>query len=1055
MVRYFAEHPTAANLMMAAFVILGLVLTPNLLLETFPRLSIKEVEVRIVYPGAAPEDVERAVCRRVEDAIDGVENINEVRCEARENLAIATIEMVQGKDIDQFFLDIQTEIEAITDFPTSTEDPVVTQVGRTDFVASLAITGIEQRTELKAYAEVVKDRMLRWGGIPQVEIKGFSDRQFRVEISDSAARQLGLSLNDIATTISRQNIDLPAGEIVSEDGATLLRFSDERLALDAYRSIIVASSGKGGQILLGDIARISDQFEDEEVETRLDGQTAALLDISKTRSDDTLEVVERLRLFAEEERARSPASVKLTIVRDGSAILSDRLEMLLINSLQGIVLVFLTMWLFFGIRQAFWIGMGLPISFLGALAVMTFTGLSINMLTMVGLLIVIGILMDDAIVIAENIATKRQEGLPPLEAAIAGTQQVLPGVVSSFLTTVAIFGALAFIKGDLGELLRVIPIVMILVLAVSLVEAFWILPNHLSHSTGAGESGLVTRNVNRGVAWVRDHLVGPGARFAVKFRYLTMGIGILFFLSAVSMMAGGVVKFEAFPSIDGDQIEARVELPSSARIEDTRAVVAEVIAALYRVDKALSPDNVDDAPLVVNVLVRLNENQDAGTTGAFLATINVDVLEGPLRGASNEKVLGAWRAEVPDTLDVRRVTIAESSIGPAGRAIEMRLAHNDVAILEAASRDLQVWFAGYKGAYNIADNLDVGKPELKISLKDGAGALGLDARMIADQIRAAFYGVTATEVQIGVETYEVDIRSSIADRNSLGDLDNFSIQTPAGNRVPLSSVANMEPNRGYTRINRIDRRPTVTVTGDVETEIANANEIVSETEKSFLPKLIAKYPGLEAGTEGQNAEGAETLNSMVTSLGLGLIAVFLLLSFQFRSYAEPFVVMILIPFALIGAVYGHFLLGINFALPSMLGLISLAGIVVNDSILLVNFIKNEHAPGMISVAEAAPKGAIARFRAILLTSVTTIAGLIPLLFETSPQAQILIPLVTSIAFGLVATTLLIIFVVPAFYTILDDFGLTSLAAERRKAARETEAQKAQEAQETQNNTEVV
>lgn len=1042
MIRYFAEHPTAANLMMAAFVILGLATAPSLLLETFPRLSTKEVEVRVVYPGASPGDVERAICRRVEDALLGIENLREVRCEARENVSITTVEMVQGKDIEQFFSDVQTEIEAITEFPESTEDPVVTQLGRTDFVASLAITGIAERTELKAYAEDVKDRMLRWGGIPQVDIKGFSDRQFRIEILDSAARELGLSLDDIATTVSRQNIDLPAGEIISENGATLLRFSDQRLALDAYRSIIVASSGRGGQIQLGDIAHISDRFEDEEVENRLDGETAALLDISKTRADDTLDVIERVRLFVETEQARAPRAVSLTIVRDGSAVLSDRLEMLLVNALQGIALVFVTMWLFFGIRQAFWIGMGLPISFLGALAIMSFTGLSINMLTMVGLLIVIGILMDDAIVIAENIATKRQSGLSPLEAAVAGTQQVLPGVISSFLTTVAIFGSLAFIKGDLGELLRVIPIVMIMVLAVSLVEAFWILPNHLSHGankSGSGAQGVVPRTVSAGVDWVRDHLVGPAARLAVRFRYLTLGVGVMLFLSAVSMIAGGIVKFEAFPSIDGDQLEARIELPASARLEDTREVVEAVIEALRRVDAKLAPDNVDGAALVRNVLVRFNENQDAGTTGAFLATVNVDVLEGPFRAASNEQILTAWRGELPGDLDVRRITIIESALGPAGRAIEIRLAHSDLDVLEAASDELQAWFRNYSGAYNIADNLDVGKPELKISLKDGAGTLGLDAKMIADQVRAAYYGVTAAEVQVGVETYEVDVRVAESDRSSLGDLDDFSIQTPAGHRVPLSAVANIVPDRGFTRINRINRRPTATITGDVETEIANANEIVADTQKRFLPGLVEKYPGLEVGTEGQNAEGAKTQSSMMTSLGLGLIAVFLLLSFQFKSYAEPIVVMILIPFALIGAVYGHYLLGINFALPSTLGLISLAGIVVNDSILLVNFIKDEHEPGVTSVAEAAPKGAMARFRAILLTSITTIAGLIPLLFETSPQAQILIPLVTSIAFGLIATTLLIVFVVPAFYTILDDFGLTSLAAERRRLAGEAEA----------------
>ncbi|MEM1045394.1 MAG: efflux RND transporter permease subunit [Pseudomonadota bacterium] len=1036
MIRFFTEHPTAANLMMAAFIVMGLVIAPSLLLETFPRISTRNVEVRVVYPGAAPADVERSICRRIEEAVEGVENVDEVRCEARENVGIATVEMIQGEDIDQFFLDIQTEIEAITEFPDSAEDAVITQLGRLDFVASLVITGIEDRTQLKAYAEDVKDRMLRWGGIPQIEVKGFSDRQFRIEISDAAARGLGLSLEEIAATVSRQNIDLPAGEIVSEGGVTLLRFADQRLALDAYRSIIVASSELGGQIRLADIARITDRFEDEEVEYRLDGRTAAMLDISKTHSDDTLDVVGRLKSFIENEKARAPPGLAFTIVRDSSNILSDRLQMLLKNSLQGIVLVFATMWLFFGMRQAFWIGMGLPVSFLGALAMMAMTGLTINMLSMVGLLIVIGILMDDAIVIAENIATKRQSGLPPVDAAVEGARQVLPGILSSFATTIAIFGSLAFIDGDIGEVLRVIPMVMIMVLAVSLVEAFWILPNHLSHGAAEDRQNRVTRAVEAGVQWLRTQMVGPLATWAVQWRYLTLGIGVLLFLSALAMFAGGAVKFEAFPSLDGDQLEARIELPSSATLEDTRSVVREVVTAFQRVDAALSPENEGGASLIENVLVRYNENSDAGTNGAYLATVTVDMLDGALRGMSNETVMTAWRREFPADLDVRRIIVTEPSLGPAGRAIELRLSHSDIDTLAAASLELQDWLKVYQGVYNLSDDLDLGKPELKISLKDGAGALGLDARMIADQVRAAFYGVTADEVQIGVENYEVDVRMAERDRSSLGDLDGFTVQTPAGQRVPLSAVATITSDRGVTRINRIDRRVTATITGDVVTETANASDIVRDTETRFIPELLKKYPGLDAGTEGQNAEAAQTQASMLRALGLGLIAVFLLLSFQFKSYAEPIVVMVLIPFALIGAVYGHYLMGINFTLPSTLGVISLAGIVVNDSILLVNFIKNEHAPGVTSVAEAAPQGAVARFRAILLTSVTTVAGLIPLLFETSLQAQVLVPLVTSIAFGLVGTTLLIVFVVPAFYTILDDFGLTSLAAERRKAARD-------------------
>ncbi|WP_428687585.1 efflux RND transporter permease subunit [Roseibium sp.] len=1031
MIRYFAQHPTAANLLMAGFIILGLLNVPNLLMETFPQIPIKRITVNVAYPGATSADVERTVCRRIEDALDGIENIDELKCDSRENLALATIKIVEGKDIDQLMLDIDREINAISDFPDGVEDPIIEEAGRLSAATSVVITGIQDKPQLKNYAEAVKERMLKFGGIPQVDISGFSDRQFRIEVRDAAARELGLTLAEIANTLSRQNISAPSGEITTEGGAILLRFADERLAADAYASVIVASSPQGGQIKLGDIATITDLFEDEEVETRLNGKLAAVLDVSMTRNDDLIKVVEHVQDFVDLEQARAAPGVTFTIINDGSIVLKDRLWMLVNNSLQGLALVVAAMWIFFGGRQAFWIGMGLPVSFLGALAVMSLLGITINMLSMVALLIVVGIMMDDAIVISENIATKRQQGLRPLEAAIKGTSQVAPGVLSSFLTTAAIFGALAFIKGDLGDLLRVIPIVMLLVLAVSLAEAFLILPNHLSHGATREQPNWVTRKAEAGVSWIREHMVGPAAVWSVRNRYFTVGFCVMMFLASISLLAGGVVKFQAFPNVEGDQIEARIELPASATLKDTRKVVAEAVAALKRMDANLSPRNPDGESLLKNVLVRFNENSDAGTNGAHLATLHVDLLEGANRDAGNQEILTIWRQEMPATLDVRRIVITESAIGPAGRAIELRLAHPDPQVLDRASEELQAWLNGYEGVYNVSDDLSLGKPELALSLKDGAGAVGLDAKEIADQLKGAYNGITADEVQVGAEGFEVDVRLAGVDRNSLGDLELFTIETPSGHRVPLGTVANIHSERSYTRINRIDRVPTVTVTGDVLLGVANANELVKDTEARFLPQLLEGYPDLAASTEGQNAEAAKTQASMVSALGTGLIFVFILLSFQFRSYSEPAVVMVLIPMALIGSVWGHFVMGIDFAMPSMLGFISLAGIVVNDSILLVEFIKDEHDPEMHSVADIAPLGAKARFRAILLTSVTTIVGMLPLLFETSPQAQVLIPLVTSISFGLIGTTLMIIFVVPAFYTILDDFGLTSLAKERK------------------------
>lgn len=1045
MIRYFAGHPTAANLLMLAFIVAGIAIAPSLRRETFPRIDPNEVQARIAYPGASPAEVSDAICQRVEDATDGVDNMAEVRCEAREGLAITIFEMTEGSNFDRFFLDIKTEIDAIDSFPDEVEAPVVRQLGLTDFVAAVAIAGPDRLPDLKAYAEAVKARMLRWGGIPNVEVTGFSDRQIRIEIRDGVARALGLSVSDIADLVGRRNVELPAGDIETSDRLVALRFDDQRASVDALRDLVVVEGGKGGQIRLGDIATITDRFEDDEVRIEFNGRPAALLEITKTWSQDSLSVIDRLQAFLEAERDRAPPGVVLAITSDRSSIVRDRLTMLFENAAQGLVLVAAAVWLFFGLRTAFWLSMGLPVSFLGGLAAMALLGYSINMLTMVGLLIVIGIIMDDAIVIAENVETHRRRGAPPLQAAIDGTAQVLPGVVSSFVTTAAVFGYLAFLSGDLGQLLAVIPVVMLLVLAVSLVEAFMILPNHLSHERGLnhghGPDAPAPERLGRIREWAegwmeraRDRLVGPLAARAVAHRYLTVGIAVGAFLIAVAMLAGGVLKFQAFPALDGDTLEARITLPRGSRLADTEAMVARLVEAAGRVDRQLAPAQPDGRPLVRHVLVTYNENPDTDDTGANLATVSIDLLSAETRSVDIDTIVDHWRREVGPLLDNVRITYAEPAPGPGGKAIEFRLAGDDLAALDTAAGELEAWLTAYRGTRDLLDDLDPGKPEIVLSLKEGAGQLGLDARTVARQLRAAFFGSTADEIQVGVESYEIDVRLAGADRRSLAALDDAVIATADGQLVPLSEVANARWDRGFARIVRIDRRPTVTVQGDVDTRVANATEIVNDTIARFVPELQARHPGLAVSIEGQVANGRTTGASMGKAMVLGLIGIFLVLSFQFRSYVEPVVVMSLIPFSLIGAVFGHLLLGIDLGLPSLLGLISLAGIVVNDSILLVQFIKSEHGPGDTTVEAAAPKAARSRFRAIFLTSLTTIAGLLPLLFETSLQAQVLIPLVTSIAFGLMTTTVLVLLVVPAFYAILDDFGLTSLARDRRLAA---------------------
>ncbi|KAA5606000.1 efflux RND transporter permease subunit [Roseospira marina] len=1038
MIAFFARHPTAANLLMIGILVLGLAALPSLQRETFPKLSLDEVQVTVVYLGATADEVETAICQRLEEAVSGINDLKERRCEAVEGVGTLTAEMLDDGDIRRFEDDIKTEVDAIDSFPEDTEDPVVRTLGRSDFVASVAITGEMPATDLKAYAEELKNR-LNAAGLGQVEINGFSDRQIRIEVAMETLRRFGLSLSDFATLIERQSQDRPSGRVETRDGDVIVRFADERRSAAAFRDLVIVASTTGGELRLGDIARVTDLFERAEEKVLFNGTRAALLDITKTRAQDTLVVMDRLNAFLDEERARAPAGVALTVTRDSASIVRDRLTMLLDNGVQGLVLVFLTMFLFFSLRFSFWVAMGLPVSFMGGLFLMGAFGLTINMITMVALLIAVGLLMDDAIVISENIARHLKRGKAPYDAAIDGAREVFPGVVSSFVTTICIFGALAFLAGTLGQILRALPVVLLLVLAVSLIEAFIILPHHLAHALEKHtekDPASWRRRFESGFDWVRERLMGRLVDVAVSWRYLAFGLLMLAFLSTVALVAGGFVKFRAFPHIDGNTIQAEILMPQGTPLAETEAAVAHVTAALDSLGRRLSEDLPADAaardpdaaatiggPLVRNVVTLYSVNTTAAESGAHVATVSADLIDSDQRpGLPSKAVAAAWRAEagvIPDAISLR---FAERQLGPAGRAVEIRLRGRDTDSLKAAALDLRRWLEGYAGVYDVMDDMRPGKPEVSLSLRDGASALGVRADTVARQIAAAFQGVTVDELQIGDEAVEIDVRLLAEDRDSLADLDRFMVTTEDGASIPLTNVATLEGTRGWARIARVDGSRTITVIGDVDDSIANAQQIVAHTKAVFLPQLLERHPDVRPDFEGQAKEMAETMMSLGRNMLIGLIGVFLLLSFQFRSYAEPVIVMTAIPMALIGAILGHLAQGLELSMPSMIGLASLAGVVVNDSILLVMFIKQRRLEGM-SAPDAARRAARERFRPILLTSLTTIMGLGPLLLETSLQAQAMIPLATSLAFGLTSATVLALVLVPVVYVILDDLGV--------------------------------
>ena len=1043
MIRYFAAHPTAANLLLLFLVVLGLTALPTLKRETFPDFTPKEIEVRVPYPGASAEDVEEAVCRRLEDAIDTVNDVAEVRCQAMESVAVAVAKMTESADFFRFLDDIKSEVEAIDDFPEQVELPVIKQLGRTDQVVSIAVTGPMTATDLKIYTEQLKDRIKQLPNVSQVTILGFSQHQLQVRVSAEALKRHGLGVSDLANAIARQNVDLPAGSIKTQDRDFLVRFTDERRSVHRLEDLIVVGSKEGGaEVRLGDVAIITDRFELDEDKALFNGERAALLQITKTKSEDTLDAVNAVKAFIDTERRIAPPGVTFTLTQDMSSIVSDRLEMLLKNGLQGLILVFLVMWLFFQLRFAFWVAMGLPVAFLGGLFLMSVLGQSINMISMVALLIGVGLLMDDAIVIAENVAAHLKQGKSAFNAAVEGTQQVMPGVLSSFLTTTAVFTPLAFLSGDIGQVLKVLPIVLISVLSVSLVEAFLILPHHLEHSLRHQHKTAPSRfrlRFETAIEWLRHEMAGKFVDAVIHWRYLFIGGVVALFLATLGIMAGGHLKFQAFPSIEGDTIQARVLLPQGTPLHRTEAIVKQLINALKKVDETFAPSQPDGRRLIEDISVQYNQNADAYETGPHVATVSADLLTAELRQGRIDDILHHWRKAVGVVPDVISLNFKEPAIGPAGLDLEIRLQGWDLQQLKSAALELQQWLSQYKGVHDVSDDLRPGKPELRVRLREGSFALGLDAATVSYQLRAGFYGTTADEMQIGPESYEIDVALTDLDKNSLDDLQDFRIVTASGDQIPLSTVAEITLNRGFARIHRIDNRRTVTVTGDVDTQLANAQQIVNDTKAKFLPELQQRYPGISVKLEGQASESAKTGSSMVRGFLIGLVAIFILLSFQFRSYIEPLAVMVIIPLGFIGVVLGHLIMGLELSMPSMMGAISLAGIVVNDSILLVEFLKLRAREGH-SIIEAAKLASRERFRAILLTSLTTIAGLTPLLAEKSLQAQVLIPLATSIVFGLTTATLLVLFVVPALFSIFSDFGWVSMEKEIEKDNEQSLAQ---------------
>lgn len=1035
MIRWFVGHPVAANLLMGMICLLGIAFAPELKRETFPEITPSTVAVRVAYPGASARDVDEEICAPLEDALSGTTGLVELTCLSTDGLAAASAELEEGGNRIEFYNDVFSAVSGINDFPADAETPSVKLGGRSDLIAMLAVSGIDSTQGLKEYADLLSDKLQSVDGVTEALVAGITDRELRVTFDEHALRRFQLSARDIVAAINARSLRQPLGEVQTHSGGLVLRYADARRSVTELQDLILLQTVSGSIVRLGDLATIRIVDADENIQSFINGRQAAILYVNKASEADALRTFERVEAVLEQERAKYPAPFDITITFNMTDLVKERLTLILKNTGMGLILVFGTMWLFFSLRDALWISASLPVSFLGTMFLMQALGLSINMITLVALLMAVGLIMDDSIVIAENISRRRQRHPGP-DAAARGTLEVFPGVASSFLTTACVFGPLMFLSGDMGRILQFIPMVLLLTLALSLVEGFLILPHHLAHGGSAASGTARPRLAERLLDRVKENAVIPLAAALVRVRYLTVGSVIAALVLSVGLVTSGQVKVTGFPAIEGDTIQARISLTSGISRQRMVDTVTQLTEALERVNQRLSPRTEAAAPLVERVLVQYATNADVIDNGSNTATIVVDLLTSARRNIAADEVLRLWRQEAGAIPDLVQSSFAQAELGPGGADLEVEIYGRDLARVEAAAGEILSALIAQPAVHEAFQDFYGGRREVQLSLNEYGYSVGLTPQSLADQLRSAFAGSQTDSFRTGVSSVAVQVQlgDSISD---LSRLENFPVSVGNGAQTSLVSIADLSLTRSYPAITRKNGLAMARVIGQIDPAGATSSQIAALVETEIWPAIQGRYPDIEIANGGAAADQAKSQSSMLSKLLIGLAGVFMVLAFQFRSYTLPLVVMLSIPFALIGTIVGHWIMGIDLAMPSFIGFASLAGIVVNNAILFLTFFQT-HLRGDDHVA-AALDAVRARFRPILLSTGTTVVGLLPLISDSSPQVQIMIPLVVAVAAGLVASMVLVVLVLPSLLSIYFDIFPVQRWIEKFDAPAENDA----------------
>ena len=1059
-IAWMAQNAVAANLLMGVLVVGGILASGHVKQEVFPEFELDMIQIGVPYPGASPAEVEQGVILAVEEAVRGVDGVKRLTASAVEHAAGITVELELGTDNNKALSDVKSAIDRVTTLPVDAERPVVSLLSNRRDVISVVLYGDQEEEVLRQLAENAREELLAHPDVTYVEMSGVRPREIAIEVSQANLRRYNLTLERVAQEVGRSTVELPGGTVKTSGGEVLLRTAERRDLGAEFRELPIISTAEGTAVRLGEVAQVVDGFQETDTSASFDGKPAVMINVFRTGEQTPIEVADAVFAFVAKAGPELPPGVAMATLNDRSEMYRDRVDLLLRNARQGLVLVLLVLGLFLSARLAFWVTMGIPISFLGALLLMPYFDVSVNMISLFAFLVTLGIVVDDAIVVGENIFEMRQRGATLMDAAVKGAQQIAMPVVFSVLTTVVAFTPLFLVPGAQGKFFRFIPMIVVFVLIISLVESLFILPAHLGHRghfftnlwrTLSGPfrkaplpplpeddeamerlpPGPVMRALGAPQRWFSGRLhqfitnrYGPAVDLAVRRRYLTIACGVAMLALTFGYVKSGRVQFTFMPRVEADNIVARATLPFGVTVEESEAVRDRLLAAAREVLERNGGDAISRG-----VFTQVGQGLSGGmggpgggrgsATGSHLAGVQVFLVPSDKREIGAADFAKQWREKVRDLVGLESLTFSFSTGPGAGAALEIELAHRDLEVLEAASTQLAGALTTFAGVRDVDDGFSDGKPQLDFKLKPLASSLGLTATDVGRQVRSAFFGAEVLRQQRGRDEVRVMVRRPESERRSEHDIEGFLVRTPDGGEVPLSAVAEVERGKSYTQIKRADGRRVVTVTGDIIPGEANAEKVQEALAEKVMPTLVGDFPGLTYSFEGESRRSRESLAALGSGFIMALFGIFALLAVPFKSYIQPVVVMVAIPFGAVGALIGHVIMGYDASLISMMGVVAVSGIVVNDSLVMVHAANELRAEGL-APHQAILQAGMRRFRPILLTSLTTFFGLAPMIFETSVQARFLVPMAVSLGFGVLFATYVILLLVPAVYMAVED-----------------------------------